>query len=83
MVDARSEITTELLDIVTGAEAAASEGGGVGAESTGLQNAASVTSLMLTTEAIIAERPKDEKASAGGGHVTVTTSEPRAPVTER
>jgi chaperonin GroEL len=35
-----------------------------------LQNAASVASLMLTTEAIIAERPKDEKASAGGhaGH---------------
>ena len=30
-----------------------------------LQNAASVASLMLTTEAIIAERPKDE-ASAGG-----------------
>jgi chaperonin GroEL len=33
-----------------------------------LQNAASVASLMLTTEAIIAERPKDEKASGGGGH---------------
>ena len=33
-----------------------------------LQNAASVASLMLTTEALIAERPKDEKASAGGGH---------------
>jgi len=33
-----------------------------------LQNAASVASLMLTTEAMIAERPKDEKASAGGGH---------------
>ena len=35
-----------------------------------LQNAASVSSLMLTTEALIAERPKDEKASAGGhaGH---------------
>jgi chaperonin GroEL len=32
-----------------------------------LQNAASVASLMLTTEALIAERPKDEKASAGGG----------------
>ena len=32
-----------------------------------LQNAASVASLMLTTEAIIAERPKDEKASAGAG----------------
>jgi chaperonin GroEL len=35
-----------------------------------LQNAASVASLMLTTEALIAERPKEEKASAGGhaGH---------------
>jgi chaperonin GroEL len=33
-----------------------------------LQNAASVASLMLTTEAIIAERPKREAgASAGGG----------------
>jgi chaperonin GroEL len=33
-----------------------------------LQNAASVASLMLTTEALIAERPKDEKASGGGAH---------------
>ncbi|MFT3768600.1 MAG: chaperonin GroEL [Minicystis sp.] len=35
-----------------------------------LQNAASVSSLMLTTEALIAERPKEEKAAAGGhaGH---------------
>jgi chaperonin GroEL len=34
-----------------------------------LQNAASVASLMLTTEAMVAERPKDkEDASAGGGH---------------
>jgi chaperonin GroEL len=33
-----------------------------------LQNAASVASLMLTTEAMVAERPKDkEDASAGGG----------------
>ncbi len=32
-----------------------------------LQNAASVAGLMLTTEAIIADRPKDE-AAAGGGH---------------
>jgi chaperonin GroEL len=33
-----------------------------------LQNAASVASLMLTTEALIAERPKDdEKAGMGGG----------------
>src|SRR5207253_11031540 len=35
-----------------------------------LQNAASVASLMLTTEAMVAERPKDkEEAGAGaGGH---------------
>jgi len=33
-----------------------------------LQNAASVAAMMLTTEAIIAERPKAEAASAGGGH---------------
>jgi chaperonin GroEL len=35
-----------------------------------LQNAASVAGLMLTTEALVAERPKDEKKShgAGGGH---------------
>ncbi len=33
-----------------------------------LQNAASVASLMLTTEALIAERPKDEKAAGGGAH---------------
>jgi chaperonin GroEL len=35
-----------------------------------LQNAASVASLMLTTEALIAERPKEEKAGAGAhaGH---------------
>jgi chaperonin GroEL len=32
-----------------------------------LQNAASVASLMLTTEALIAERPKAESA-AGAGH---------------
>jgi len=32
-----------------------------------LQNAASVASLMLTTEAMVAERPKDEK-SGGGAH---------------
>jgi chaperonin GroEL len=33
-----------------------------------LQNAASVASLMLTTEAMVAERPKDkEEAPAGGG----------------
>jgi chaperonin GroEL len=34
---------------------------------TALQNAASVASLMLTTECLVAERPKDEKAGAGGG----------------
>ena len=35
-----------------------------------LQNAASVAGLMLTTEALIAERPKDDSSSAGGhaGH---------------
>ncbi|UJR81146.1 chaperonin GroEL [Sandaracinus amylolyticus] len=35
---------------------------------TALQNASSVASLMLTTEALIAELPKEEKAAAGGGH---------------
>ena len=37
---------------------------------TALQNAASVAGLMLTTECLVAERPKDETASAGGsaGH---------------
>jgi chaperonin GroEL len=36
---------------------------------TALQNAASVASLLLTTEAMIAERPKKEApAPAGGGH---------------
>ena len=33
-----------------------------------LQNAASVAGLLLTTEAMIAEAPKEEKESAGGGH---------------
>jgi chaperonin GroEL len=33
---------------------------------TALQNAASVASLMLTTEAMVAERPKEEEAKAGG-----------------
>ncbi|MCG8557819.1 MAG: chaperonin GroEL, partial [Proteobacteria bacterium] len=32
---------------------------------TALQNAASVAGLMLTTEAMVAERPKEEKAAAG------------------
>jgi chaperonin GroEL len=36
---------------------------------TALQNAASVASLMLTTEALVAELPKEEKQAAGGhGH---------------
>src|SRR5712691_12171632 len=32
-----------------------------------LQNASSVASLMLTTEAMVAETPKDEKPMGGGG----------------
>jgi chaperonin GroEL len=35
---------------------------------TALQNAGSVAGLMLTTECLVAERPKDEKPAAGGGH---------------
>jgi chaperonin GroEL len=35
---------------------------------TALQNAASVASLMLTTEALVAELPKEEKPAAAGGH---------------
>ena len=35
---------------------------------TALQNAASVASLMLTTECLVAERPKDDAPAAGGGH---------------
>ena len=34
---------------------------------TALQNAASVASLMLTTEAMIAEKPKEEPGGGGGG----------------
>ena len=34
---------------------------------TALQNAASVAALLLTTEAMVAEKPKDEKAPAAGG----------------
>jgi chaperonin GroEL len=34
---------------------------------TALQNAASVASLMLTTDAMVAEMPKDEKPMGGGG----------------
>ncbi|MBX7105790.1 MAG: chaperonin GroEL [Gemmataceae bacterium] len=33
-----------------------------------LQNAASVSTLLLTSDALIAELPKDEKPAAGGGH---------------
>jgi chaperonin GroEL len=33
-----------------------------------LQNAASVASLLLTTEALVAELPKDDKAALPGGH---------------
>ena len=33
-----------------------------------LQNAASVTGLMLTTEAMIAELPKKDEGGASGGH---------------
>jgi len=32
-----------------------------------LQNAASVAGLMLTTEALVAEKPKEKEAAAGGG----------------
>ncbi len=35
---------------------------------TALQNAASVAALMLTTEAMVAEIPKDEKAAGGHSH---------------
>jgi chaperonin GroEL len=34
---------------------------------TALQNAASVAALLLTTEAMVAEKPKDEKSAAPGG----------------
>jgi len=32
-----------------------------------LQNAASVAGLLLTTEALIAEKPKEKEAAGGGG----------------
>ncbi len=35
---------------------------------TALQNAASVASLMLTTECLVAERPKGDDKGGGGGH---------------
>jgi chaperonin GroEL len=34
---------------------------------TALEDAASVASLLITTEAMVAEKPKDDKAMAGGG----------------
>ena len=33
-----------------------------------LQNAASVAGLLLTTEALVAEKPKEKEAAGGGGH---------------
>ncbi|MBL9019935.1 MAG: chaperonin GroEL [Myxococcales bacterium] len=35
---------------------------------TAIQNAASVSGLMLTTETLIAEKPKKDEKAAGGGH---------------
>jgi chaperonin GroEL len=35
---------------------------------TALQNAASVAGLILTTDAMVAESPKEESAHAGHGH---------------
>ena len=35
---------------------------------TALQNAASVSTLLLTSDALIAEMPKDDKKKGGGGH---------------
>ncbi len=35
---------------------------------TALQNATSVSTLLLTSDALIAEKPKDSKPKAGGGH---------------
>ncbi len=34
---------------------------------TALQNASSIASLLLTTEALVAEIPEEKKESAGGG----------------
>ena len=44
---------------------------------TALQNAASVAGLMLTTETLIAEKPKKEDKAAGGhaGHGRRTTTD--------
>ena len=35
---------------------------------TALQNATSVSTLLLTSDALIAEKPKDQKGKGGGGH---------------
>ncbi|RLS28554.1 MAG: chaperonin GroEL [Planctomycetota bacterium] len=35
---------------------------------TALQNATSVSTLLLTSDALIAEKPKDQKSKGGGGH---------------
>src|SRR5206468_11373339 len=35
---------------------------------TALQNACSIASLMLTTEALVCDIPEDKEAQAGGGH---------------
>jgi chaperonin GroEL len=34
---------------------------------TALEDASSVAGLLITTEAMVADRPKDDKAGAGGG----------------
>jgi chaperonin GroEL len=33
-----------------------------------LQNATSVATLLLTSDALVAEMPKEEKKASGGGH---------------
>jgi chaperonin GroEL len=35
---------------------------------TALQNATSVSTLLLTSDALIAEKPKDQKGGGGAGH---------------
>jgi chaperonin GroEL len=35
---------------------------------TALQNATSVSTLLLTSDALIAEKPKEQKAKGGAGH---------------
>ena len=39
---------------------------------TALQNAASVATLLLTSDALIAEKPKDDKKKGGGTAATTT-----------